>query len=141
MVTLAKIENDSKKKKPKDKNGWVDLISVCCNHNGNPQNGSIHFHSDAALTGPENMVYVNTGDFSIDMLLVTNAIENLCVNCILTNTTNKSVTGVFGLKCQVFNAFVEQVITILPYGSINVSLYIQLKNKEYNALAKYLQDG
>ena len=141
VVTLAKIENDSKKKKPKDKNGWVDLISVCCNHNGNPQNGSIHFHSDAALTGPENMVYVNTGDFSIDMLLVTNAIENLCVNCILTNTTNKSVTGVFGLKCQVFNAFVEQVITILPYGSINVSLYIQLKNKEYNALAKYLQDG
>lgn len=141
VVTLAKVENDSKKKKPKDKDGQVELISVCCNHEGNPVNGSIHFHSDVDLTGPEDMVYENTDNFSIDMLLVTNKIENLRVICVLRNNKKEPATGIFGLKCGVFYALVEQEITIPPNAILEVSLYIQLKKKDYNALAKYLQDG
>lgn len=140
-VTLTIIENDSKKEKPEDKNGVLKLVSVCCNHDGDPKNGSIHFHSDDKLLSPVSMVYTVTNNFSIDMLLVTTQIESLCVKCVLSNTSDKTVTGIFGLKCQVFRAFIEQEVTIPPLSSIPVTLCIQLKNKEYNALAKYLQDG
>lgn len=41
-----KRENNAKKKKPYNTDGNLRLTGICCNHNGDPKTGSIHFHSD-----------------------------------------------------------------------------------------------
>lgn len=94
---LEEDETYAKKKMPNNDDGDLQLISVCCNHDGNPETGSIHFHSDAELEKPESMVYANKKDFSIDLVLVTTKLSNgeVQVDCIIKNTKEEPVIGAF----------------------------------------------
>ncbi len=92
---VLKVETEEKKKEPK--RGRVVLKSICCNHNGDPTKGSIHFHSDADLTEPKSMTYT-VDNTSIDMLLITEELKELEILCVIKNVGNAIISGCFAPK-------------------------------------------
>lgn len=126
---------------PENKRGYVRLFSICCNHQGNPELGSIHFHSDENLTMPENMVYVNGNHLSIDLLLVTDRLAQgrVHVECVLENMTNETVSGDFTVKdysVNEYNTFPSVIIPAKQKIAVTVILPVRPSGEE----AEYRED-
>lgn len=133
---LSEDEAIAKKKMPKNDDGDLQLISVCCNHNGKPETGSIHFHSDAELTKPDSMTYICDEDFSIDLLLITSKLDNVIAECKLYNNSKKQISGTFGISSGCFSSEKEK-FSIAPQSYVTVNIKLTLMDKICHNLAEY----
>ncbi len=145
-------EKTNSKKRPENKKGKLQLVSICCNHNGNPKEGSIHFHSDAVLTQPESMTYMNPSylsngannvEMSMDMLLIMDELGGKKVKAtikVINNDKAKTFEGVL-IVCGsiVFGEKQSGIIQINPSDIKEVELCLPIK-KELEGIACYIDD-
>lgn len=136
---LEEDETIAKKKMPNDDDGDLQLISVCCNHDGNPETGSIHFHSDAELTKPDSMTYIRDEDFSIDLLLITSKLDNVIAECKLYNNSKKLISGTFGISSGCFSSEKEK-FSVAPESYVTVNIKLTLMDKICHNLAEYRKE-
>lgn len=138
---LEEDETKAKKKMPNNDDGDLQLISVCCNHDGNPETGSIHFHSDAELTMPGSMVYVNGDHLSIDLLLVTDRLAQgrVHVECVIENMTNETVSGDFTVKDNRVKEYDTFPGVIIPARE-KVAVTVILPVRPSGEVAEYRED-
>lgn len=130
---VLKVETEEKKKEPK--RGRVVLESICCNHNGDPTKGSIHFHSDADLTEPKSMTYT-VDNTSIDMLLITEELKELEILCVIKNVGNAIISGVFEL--QIDDAKGNESVTLAARQKKEVNIRLLVPEKIKEPLAGYM---
>lgn len=122
---------------PENKRAGIRLISVCCNHNGNPAIGSVHFHSDAELTLPESMTYINNGELEIDMLLIPDRLQNhmITANCEIENLSPEVVIGIFSIVDENGIILADFNLTIQPGERITAPLEIEVEGLGENNAA------
>lgn len=138
--TICLINNKSKENMPKNKDGKLVLISVCCNHNGDPHIGSIHFHSDELLTEPDSMTYICDGNFTIDMLLINSQLNNVVADCLLYNNSDDEISGTFGISSNILFPVDTANIVVLPNSYILVKIELTLRDRICHNLAEYRGD-
>lgn len=136
---LEEDETNAKKKIPNNDDGDLQLISVCCNHDGNPETGSIHFHSDAELTKPDSMEYIRGEDFSIDLLLIASKLEYVIAECKLFNNSKEQISGIFGISSGCFLSEDEE-FSVAPKSYVTVNIKLTLRGPMRNNLAEYNED-
>ncbi len=68
---ISEKESTATKKMPVNDEASIELVYLSFNHNGNPELGSIHFHSDTNLVEPSSMVYsLPEQGHNMNMLLI-----------------------------------------------------------------------
>ncbi len=131
---VLKVETEEKKKEPKK--GKVVLNSICCNHNGDPTKGSIHFHSDADLTEPKSMTYT-ADNTPIDMLLITEKLDQLEILCVIENVGNEKIEGYFELQIDEVKGGMTVLLLKKQKKEVCISLAVPKDIKE--SLAGYVE--
>ncbi len=135
--------------RPENKKGDLKLISICCNHQGEPHLGSIHFHSDADLTLPDTMTYKNpsvddlSDEMSMDMLIIPRMLTDRKVRAIIRvkNMSKEEYRG--RLKVNSNGLFeetaTEEDIVLAPSEEMDVDLSLRLRIDEDNS-GKYVDE-
>lgn len=90
------------------------------------------------LVEPDSAIYRTEETNSVYMLLITSELGYLIVDCILTNTSDEPVRGIFGVysHLDVFVPNGRVDITVPPKSSVTVSLELVLRDKVYHTLAE-----
>lgn len=137
------VINDDENKKPENEDAELEVLATCCNHQGNPATGSLHFHSDPELTKPETMIYSKSdGRIDMDMFLIP---PKISADGVLFDVTviNKSATPYEG---SVFISesftFKEAFVNIkLAAGEQKIlTFYLHLSNVNLQNLIDYREE-
>lgn len=145
-VLSKKIEEkikDDEDDKPENDSAEITILSACCNHQGDPSLGSLHFHSDIDLKAPVSMKYEKLGGkIDLDMLLVPPKLTDsvLLFDLTVSNPSDKAFTGHIKTAGSYTFGSTSEAITLSPKEEKVVRFHLPVKNVELPDFIEYREE-
>lgn len=114
--------NNAKKKRPKNDEAQLALESMTWNHEGDPKNGSIHFHDSVEnCKSPSSMVCVPDAEsVTIKGVFVPSLLQEVVVRMQVKNTGTEDYEGCITLKESTSSEVVKSEMFSLAKGASDV---------------------